>query len=200
MRRAPPRQTRRRDVIAVVVIAVGIVLVGYGLAVPIKQAVAHVLVQRAWGAAPPDGPAPRPWPWANTRPVARIEAPKQGVRVIVLADASHDRSSFGPSHVDGTALPGTRGHSVVAAHDGDDFAFLQFVALGQELLVERPGGTRVTHLIVDIRIIDARTESVVVDDTMDALTLVTCYPFGDEWDPVQPLRYVVTAVAESPEN
>lgn len=199
MRRAPPRQIRRRDVIAVAAIAVGIVLGGYGLAIPIKQAVAQVLMQRAWDAAPPDGPAPRPWPWANTRPVARIEAPKQDVRIIVLADVSHDRSSFGPSHVDGTALPGTRGHSVVAAHDGDDFAFLQFVAIGQELLVERPDGTRVAHLIVDIRIIDARTESVVVDDTMDALTLVTCYPF-DEWDPVQPLRYVVTAVAESPES
>lgn len=189
---------RRREVLGVALLGVGIVFGGYGLAIPVKNALAQVLVQRAWAAAPRDGLAPRPWPWADTRPVARIEAPKQHAHVIVLDGGLAGRSAFCPSHVGGTALPGMSGHSVVAAHDGDDFAFLQFVTVGQELWIDRPGESRAIYLIVDVRILDVARESVVVDDSMDALTLVTCYPF-DDWNPRRPLRYVVTAVAERPD-
>lgn len=183
---------RMREKAAVALIAAGLVLVGYGAYIPIKAQVAQVLLQRAWAAAPKDGPAPRPWPWADTWPVARIEVPKLDASAIVL-EGAHGRSlPFGPGHVEGTAAPGLPGHSVVAAHRDTHFAFLRHVGIGQEIWVERPGGAKSRYVVVDLRVLDTRKETIYVDDSLDILTLVTCYPFTD-WEPGGPLRYVVTA-------
>ncbi len=167
---------------------------GWGLYIPAKAVVAQVLLERAWTAARLTGTAPPPWPWADTRPIARIRTSDNQYNAIVLAGA-HGRSlAFGPGHVDGTSLPGGIGHSVVAAHRDTHFAFLRDVVVGQEIIVERPDGVQRRHIIVDIEIIDVRTETITINHDSDMLTLVTCYPFED-WDPGGPLRYVVHAVA-----
>lgn len=173
---------------------IGLMIMGWGLYIPAKAALAQVLLERAWAAATPSGAAPPPWPWADTRPIARIRTGGGAHGAIVLAGA-HGRSlAFGPGHVDGTALPGGIGHSVVAAHRDTHFAFLKDVIVGQEIIVERPGGGVRAHIIVYIEIIDVRSETIAIDHDADMLTLVTCYPFED-WDPGGPLRYVVHAVA-----
>lgn len=173
---------------------VGLTLVGWGMYIPAKAAVAQILLERAWMTADNTGVAPPPWPWADTRPVARIRTADHQHESIILAGA-HGRSlAFGPGHVDGTSLPGRMGHSVVAAHRDTHFAFLRDVVIGQEIVVERPGGKLRRHVIVDVGIIDVRTETIVIDHDTDMLTLVTCFPFED-WNPGGPLRYVVHAIA-----
>lgn len=62
---------------------VGLVLVAQGLWIPAKAVLAQVLLQYAWtqtvDAGGPNGTDPaaihRPWPWADTWPVARLRAP-----------------------------------------------------------------------------------------------------------------------------
>lgn len=167
---------------------------GWGLYIPAKAVVAQALLERAWMAAGPTGVTPPPWPWADTRPIARIRTSDDQHSSIILAGA-HGRSlAFGPGHVDGTSLPGGIGHSVVAAHRDTHFAFLRDVIVGQEIIVERPGRMQRRHVIVNIEIIDVRTETIMINDDADMLTLVTCYPFED-WNPGGPLRYVVHAIA-----
>jgi len=73
---------------------------GWGLYIPAKAVVAQVLLERAWMAAGPTGIAPPPWPWADTRPIARIRTSDNQHNAIVLAGA-HGRSlAFGLGHVD----------------------------------------------------------------------------------------------------
>ncbi|MBO6521633.1 MAG: class GN sortase [Rhodospirillales bacterium] len=185
---------RKREITGIVLIAIGLVLAGYGLYIPAKAALAQELLERAWAAAPAHGAAPRPWPWADTRPVARISAPRLEVSLIVLSGA-HGRSlPFGPGHVDGTALPGEPGHSVVAAHRDTHFAFLKDTRIGDRIDVARPGGRETGYVVVEKSVLDTRKEKIRLDPGADILTLVTCYPFTD-WNPGGPLRYVVTAVA-----
>lgn len=180
--------------LGIAVMFLGLAIMGWGLYIPAKAALAQVLLERAWAAATPTGASPPPWPWADTRPIARIRTGDGDQGAIVLAGA-HGRSlAFGPGHIDGTALPGGIGHSVVAAHRDTHFAFLRDVKIGQRIIVERPGGGARTHIVVDVQIIDARTETITINHDADMLTLVTCYPFED-WDPGGPLRYVVHAVA-----
>lgn len=172
---------------------------GWGVYIPVKAAVAQVLLERAWIAVGPTGIAPPPWPWADTRPIARIRMSGDEHDTIVLSGA-HGRSlAFGPGHIDGTSLPGGIGHSVVAAHRDTHFAFLRDVVVGQEIIVERPSGVQRRHVIVDIEIIDVRTETIMINHDADMLTLVTCYPFED-WNPGGPLRYVVHAIAVDAET
>jgi sortase A len=180
--------------LCVALLAAGITLMGWGLYIPAKAAVAQILLERAWTTAGDTGVAPPPWPWADTRPIARVRTADNEHEAIVLAGA-HGRSlAFGPGHIDGTSLPGGIGHSVIAAHRDTHFAFLRDMIVGQEIIVERPDGSQVRHVIVDIQTIDVRTETIALNHDVDMLTLVTCYPF-ENWEPGGPLRYVVHAVA-----
>jgi len=190
-----PTRQRRREIAGIVLIAAGIVFTGYGFYIPAKAALAQVLLERAWSAATPTGPAPRPWPWADTRPVARISVPDHEVSLIVLAGAHGRALPFGPGHVDGTAEPGRPGHSVVAAHRDTHFAFLRYLRIGETIEVERPGGGRIRYVVVEKDVLDVRKQTIRLDPSGDVLSLVTCYPFTD-WDPGGPLRYVVTAIAD----
>lgn len=185
--------TRIREVAGIIFLAVGLVLVGYGFYIPAKAVLAQMLLERAWMAAPTGGKAPKPWPWADTRPIARIKVDDLDVSEIILAGA-HGRSlPFGPGHVVGTSEPGRPGHSVVAAHRDTHFSFLENIKIGMAINVEQPGGRSFRYVVVDMRVLDARSETIIIDHATNTLSLVTCYPFED-WNPGGPMRYVVTAV------
>ena len=77
----------RRAIVAALVLG-GLVLVGAGLWIPAKALAAQLLLERAFAASLADGRPVKAWPWADTWPVARIEAPRLGRRVIALEGGS----------------------------------------------------------------------------------------------------------------
>ena len=81
---------------------------GAGAAIALKAAVAQQLLHAAWQRTQAGEREVRPWPWADTWPVARLLAPAQNVDLIVLEGASGRILAFGPGHVEGTAAPGGR--------------------------------------------------------------------------------------------
>ena len=106
-----------------------------------KAQVAQVAAARRVGPqARATGSAAKPWPWADTHPVARLVAPAQDADVLVLAGASGRTLAFGPGHLDGSAQPGDRGNAVITAHRDTHFRFLRAIAPGDELVVERADG------------------------------------------------------------
>ena len=160
-----------------------------------KALLAQVLLARAWSASLTEGRAVRPWPWADTYPVARLRAPGLGIDQIVLAGASGRSTAFGPGHLDGTAAPGAEGHSVLVGHRDTHFSFLQDLAPGDGLSLQDRRGTWRRYRIERSDVIDARRARLHRGDGGAALSLVTCYPF-DAVSPGGPLRYLVFAVAE----
>lgn len=157
-----------------------------------KALVAQQLIAAAWSGQRDGGPARRPWPWADMRPVARLTLPARGVDLYVLDDANPRALAFGPALVGGTARPGTQGNTVLVAHRDTHFAFLEHVRIGDELEIEPAQGRRARYRVSEVAIVD-RAESRVMEEAGAAqLTLVTCYPF-DAVRPGTPLRYVVTA-------
>ena len=137
----------------------------------------------------------RPWPWADTYPVARLRAPGLGIDQIVLAGASGRSTAFGPGHLDGTAAPGAAGHSVLVGHRDTHFRFLERLAPGDALTLQDRGGSWRRYRVQRNDVIDSRRARLHMGDGRAALTLVTCYPF-DAVNPGGPLRYLVFAVAE----
>lgn len=184
----------RRHVAAGVGLA-AVILIGRGLWIPAKAALAQVLLERSWSqtrAARSAGRAHRPWPWADTWPVARLSAPRLGVRRVVLAGASGRSLAFAPGHVDGTADPGSPGNSAIAGHRDTSFAFLRRLRDGDELIVERPDGVVARYLVRDFEIVDRSRGDVLAQTGDDLLTLVTCWPF-DALAPGGAERYLVRA-------
>lgn len=160
-----------------------------------KAFAAQQLLDAAWQRTRAGANAARPWPWADTWPVARLVAPRLGVARIVLADASGRSLAFGPGHLPGTALPASEGNSVIAAHRDTHFAFVRELAVGDVLLVEPPAGPPVRYRVEGMRVTSADDAGVVLDRGDARLTLVTCWPFGAV-SPGTPWRYVVVATPD----
>ncbi len=157
-----------------------------------KGLLAQRLIASAWTQARDGGPARRPWPWADMRPVARLTLASRNVDLYVLDNASPRALAFGPAHVGGTASPGGYGNTVLVAHRDTHFAFLERVQIGDELEMETVFGRRARYRVSEVTVVD-QGESRVLDEAGDALlTLVTCYPF-DAVRPGTRLRYVVVA-------
>lgn len=159
--------------------------------IPAKAALAQQLLAAAWQRAIAGEPAPRPWPWADTWPVARLEVPRLGVERIVLAGAGGNSLAFGPGHVDGTSAPGTPGNAVVAGHRDTSFRFLSRLAAGDRILIERSDGARVVYRVEQLRVVDAGDPWAFEEDGT-TLTLATCWPF-DALAPGGGLRFVARA-------
>ncbi|MGO1080839.1 hypothetical protein ACTOWL_35275, partial [Inquilinus sp. CA228] len=96
----PPRQRRPRSrFVALLLVLAGLVLAGQGLWIHAKAMLAQVLLDRAFAETLATGRAVKPWPWADTWPVARIDLPRLGESAIALAGASGQALAFGPGHV-----------------------------------------------------------------------------------------------------
>lgn len=194
-RRSPARL--RRALLALVVGALAVaggMSFGHGTYLYAKAQLAQVLLQSAWERTRDTGAPARPWPWADTHPVARVIVPARNADVMVLAGASGRTLAFGPGHLDGSATPGDPGNAVITAHRDTHFRFLQKVTIGDDVVVERPNGGRRHFRIQATYVADHRALNLPRDTARPTLTLVTCYPF-DAFNPGGPLRYVVVAEA-----
>jgi sortase A len=174
--------------------AAGAASLGRGLYIYAKAQLAQVLLHAAWVRAQESGSAAKPWPWADTHPVARLHAPAQDADVLILAGASGRTLAFGPGHLDGSAQPGDPGNAVITAHRDTHFRFLHAVTVGDALFVERADGGKRHFRIRRSYVVDYRDLHLARDTAVPTLTLVTCFPFG-ALNPGGPLRYVVVAEA-----
>lgn len=188
--------TRRRVLIglAILLTVVGLEQVGRGAWIHVKARLAQRLLQRAWARTARGEIRARPWPWADTWPVARLRVPVHGVDLIVLSGVSGRTLAFGPGHAPESAEPGAPGTAIVTGHRDTHFHFLERVRPGDEILVELPGGRPTRLTIEEVSVVDSRTAVIRREDRTAGLILMTCYPF-DAVVPGGPLRYVVTARA-----
>ena len=162
--------------------------------IPVKAELAQHLLERAWLRTLAGEPDAKPWPWADTRAVAILEVPRLGLREIVLEGSSGRNLAFGPTLVNPGRLDQTSDR-ILSGHRDTHFSFLRELKTGDLLRL------RTTTEIRDYRVswqeaVDSRQQQLVFDDSVDRLTLLTCYPF-DAAMAGGPLRWVVTALPES---
>jgi sortase A len=183
--------------LVVVLAALGMWELGQGLWIQLKARLAQHLLQRAWARTLAGQSNVKPWPWADTVPVARLRVPGQGVDLIVLDGVSGRTLTWGPGHAGGSARPGAIGTAIVSGHRDTHFRFLEHVRPGDELIVETPGDPPVRFVVRETAIVDSRSAVIRRDGHGTAsLVLLTCYPF-DAIRPGGPLRYAVAAEAAS---
>jgi sortase A len=191
---APTARPRRRWPVAAIVallVALAAWQLGGAAWIHAKAALAQHLIASAWEGTKKDG-ARRPWPWADTRPVARLTVPSRGISLYVLAGTSGRSLAFGPGHVDGTALPGTAGNSVIVAHRDTHFAFLRHLEEDEEIEVEDARGRVTRYRVREVAVVDKRATRLLDPADSPQLTLITCWPF-DAVRPGTEHRYVVIA-------
>lgn len=163
-----------------------------GVYIQVKAEFAQILLEDSWRKTLLGNRGSRPWPWADTWPVARMLVPRLDVDLIVLEGGSGRTLAFGPGRLSGSVVLGNRGVSVIGGHRDTHFAFLQRVILGDKILVENEHGKREQYVIEHIEISDIRHSKINLDSDDALIVLVTCYPFH-ELESGGSLRYVVVA-------
>ncbi|OQW94191.1 MAG: hypothetical protein BWK79_07125 [Beggiatoa sp. IS2] len=149
------------------------------------------LLRTAWVRTQTSGRRVRPWPWANTWPLARLTASQLNFEQIVLAQANEEISPFALGHLDSSVLPGEIGNSILRVHRNTYFDFLRLLKDGDALILESLRSGRWYYQVSGIFIVDKTNIRLLESSLNRRLTLVSCYPCTDPHQ--DSLRYVVVA-------
>ena len=184
---------RRHWILAAVSLTAAIFLFD-ALWIPVKAELAQHLLERAWLRTLAGEPDAKPWPWADTHAVAILEVPRLDLREIVLEGSSGRNLAFGPTLVNTTQLDRSADR-ILSGHRDTHFSFLKELQTGDLLRLRTTTETR-DYRVSWQETVDSRQRQLVIDESIERLTLLTCYPF-DATTSGGPLRWVVTAVPES---
>jgi len=179
-------------ILAVLLAAFGVWQVGEAGYMHAKALLAQHMLETSWAETVSTGKPVKPWPWADTAPVARLRVPSLDKDLIVLAGGSGRTLAFAPGHVDGTPLPGAPGLSVIGGHRDTHFRVLKNMEPGTEIVVEDAHGAQHRFTVTETRVVDSRNTRLDPIASRPALALVTCWPF-DAIVPGGPMRYLVFA-------
>lgn len=179
--------------LSIVVMACGFILLGQGVWIHAKAYAAQFLLERAFTQSIATGEKVKPWAWADTWPVARIEAPRLAASAIALNGASGQALAFGPGHLQNTPKAGETGTAVYAAHRDTHFAFLKDIEKGDLIRITRTDGKTYTYRAMQMSVARWDEAQIDIHAAGSQLVLATCYPF----DAVTqgPLRYLVYATS-----
>lgn len=181
----------------------GVSLTGRAMYLHAKAELASVLIHRAWDKTVADGKPHPPWPWADTYPVARLRIPRLDYDEVVLEGATPRTLAFGPARLFSGASLGEPGNVELAGHRTSWFRPLEALEARDEIQVQwfdaRKRELRErTYAVDDVRIVAPEEVPLLTPPFGDALTLITCYPFGRS--PRSPQRFVVLASPTGPSH
>ncbi|WP_299806967.1 class GN sortase [uncultured Shewanella sp.] len=201
-------------------LSMGMMLVIQGGYMQAKAHFAQFLIQQAWQKTLEDHKPHKPWSWADTHPVAKLEFLPHTVTqddfgshlashlasqealdaqdserddsLYVLSGASGRNLAFGPALMLSSSEFDEQGNTVIAGHRDTHFARLNGVKVGQLINVQSASGKRRLYRVFATQVTHESDMSVAQDSGDKQLTLVTCYPFGTSFAG-GPLRFVVKA-------
>jgi sortase A len=190
------KEPMRRFLIPFLFAVAGLVLFSQGAYVHVKALLAQILLERAFSETIATGRETKPWGWADTWPVARIEVKRLHASAIALAGSSGQALAFGPGHVELTPNAGERGVAVYAAHRDTHFRFLRDVAIGDEIDITGSDGKMFRYRADASSVV--RFDNSGIDPLTSGYELVlsTCWPF--EALTPGPERYLLHATMIAP--
>ena len=172
----------------------GLLFMAAGFWIPVKAVLAQHLLQQAWQKSLSTGNIIKPWPWADTWPVGRLQNSRLGVDLIVLEGESGEVLAFGPGHLPASSSPGEGGHCILAGHRDTSFTFLKSLTVGDTLTLEGRNG-KTAYLVTSSQVM--RAGELFLDGEKDGfLTLITCFPFSTAMT-ATPFRFIITAVVRT---
>ena len=127
---------------------------------------------------------------AQGKPGAVLSIPVLAISAGVYSDAIPKALEAGLSHVSSSSYPGEPGNVAIAGHRDSFFRRLEGVALGTRIELQTEHGSQLFE-VSEVSIVDALDVSPLDQTDVDALTLITCYPFY--YKGFAPDRYIVRA-------
>jgi len=157
-----------------------------------KAWLAQSLLEHAWQRTLNGEVKVRPWPWADTWPIAELSVPRLGIQQIVLSGDSGRVLAFSPGHTQASAAPGKPGVTVISGHRDTSFSFLQKMKVSDTIILKTPSES-FKYVVSELTVVDQRDFQLDPLASNPSLMLVTCYPF-DAIRPGGDHRFLVFAI------
>jgi sortase A len=166
---------------------------------PIKGWLSEQLISYSWHQTINLQQKIKPWPWADTYPIAELSFERLNKQVVVLNGGDPTTLAFSA----GAIAPFNQARSaqpfVVAGHRDSHFSFLDEVVMNDIISLADKHGQSQLYQVEAIDIVDASTGElpILADDSQ--LILITCYPFTNTRNVANVAgsnsneRYVITA-------
>lgn len=159
---------------------------------PVKAWLAEQLIRSSWQTHMQTGGSIKPWPWADTHPIALLNFQRIEKDIVVLNGGDPTTLAFSVGAVAPFNIPQSLQPFVVAGHRDSHFAFLQEVLMKDVItLTDNTGRVRL-YQVEAMDIVDATNGELPLVANSEELVLITCYPFnglGEETNE----RFVITA-------
>lgn len=178
-------------------ICAGLWQFGSGTWLLLKAELAQYLISDSWQRQLSSGEIHKPWPWADTWPVAQLKLGDEKP-LLVLQGTSGQALAFGPGMHQAALSPENNtdaATTVIAAHRDTHFRGLKHLRPGMPVQLQGRDGRWHSFVVREMQVVDSRRGTLpelVTAGGAPGLILVTCYPF-DALDNGGPLRYLVYA-------
>jgi sortase A len=157
----------------------GSLLCLHALWLPIKAWLSEQLISYSWHRTIDLKQKIKPWPWADTYPIAALSFQRLNKSVVVLNGGDPTTLAFSA----GAIAPFNQARStqpfVVAGHRDSHFSFLNEVVMNDLISLADKYGQSQLYQVEAIDIVDASTGELPVLADSSQLILITCYPFTD---------------------
>jgi sortase A len=123
-----------------------------------------------------------------------VEIPRLNISSVVEEGVDDSTLWEAVGHIPGTAMPGQKGNSALAAHRDTYFRGLGDVQVGDEIVFRSPY-SNFRYRVESTKIVDGSATDALPDSGTPTLSLITCYPF--HYIGAAPQRFIVTAREET---
>ena len=134
----------------------------------------------------------KPWPWADTFPIAELVFQRIDKSIVVLNGGDPTTLAFSAGAVAPFNQPAAIKPFVVAGHRDSHFAFLEDIAIKDIVSLVDARGKMQHYQVESIDIVDATIGQFPLVADERSLVLITCYPFKGITNSADE-RYVITA-------
>jgi sortase A len=169
----------------------GVIQLGHGSYIKMKAVAADLLITTTWLNREEGAMPVKPWPWADTWVIGRIDVPRLAVEQFIMKDLSGESLAFGPGILD--TLPSGSNYKLIAGHRDTHFDFVADLIDRDVINFVGQDGKHQSYEVIDTRIFDSSEGPLLIEPDNPGLMLVTCWPF-DSLNFGGPLRYLVEAV------
>ena len=166
-----------KSIIKTSLIVTGSLLCLHASWLPVKAWLSEQLISYSWHQSIDLQQKIKPWPWADTYPIAELSFERLNKRVVVLNGGDPTTLAFSAGAIAPFNQTSSTQPFVVAGHRDSHFSFLNEVFMKDIISLADKHGQSQLYQVEAIDIVDASTGDLPVLADDSSLILITCYPF-----------------------
>ncbi|MEH6384389.1 MAG: class GN sortase [Colwellia sp.] len=182
-----------QSIIKTSLLVIGSLLCLHASWLPAKGWLSQQLISYSWHQSIDLKQKIKPWPWADTYPIAELLFQRLNKRVVVLNGGDATTLAFSAGAIAPFNLTMSKQPLVVAGHRDSHFSFLDEVFINDIISLTDENGQNQRYHVETIDIIDASAGYLPILANDSQLILITCYPFTNTSINSNE-RYVITAL------